>query len=150
MGTEEQRPRGYEKWAEDKGFKMAKLYPVDWESAIAELYFRDVVWAYVSLEGVDQTATGAARVQNARVVVEFWRDPDKPTGVWDFNLDLAGALEQLRRAEAWLLENETGRASSSDEGLSAAGRAFMRMSEEEQARWTRRGTDTSGEDERST
>jgi len=37
------------------------------------------------------------------------RAPDKPTGVWDFNLDLAGALEQLKRAEEWLLENEMGR-----------------------------------------
>jgi hypothetical protein len=89
--------RGYREWAEDRGFKMAKLYPVDWESAIAELYFGDLIWAYVSLEGVDQAATGAARVRNARVVVEFWREPDKPLGVWDFNLDLAGALEQLRQ-----------------------------------------------------
>ena len=133
-------------WAENPGFKMAKLFPAEWESAIAELYFGDLVWAYVSLKGVDQAATGAARVRNARVVVDFWRDPDKPTG-WDFNLDLAGALEQLQRAEAWLLDNETGRASSTDEGLSAAGRAFVRMSEEEQERWTQRGTDPSSEDD---
>ena len=125
---------------------MAKLFPVDWETAIAELYFADRIWAYVSLEGVDQAAAGSARVASARVVVEFWREPDKPTGVWDFDLDLAGALEQLRRAEAWLLENETGRAPSTDEGVSAAGRAFGRMSEEEQERWTRRGTDA-GADE---
>jgi len=150
MGKDEPRSRGYQEWADDRDFKMAKLYPVDWESAIAELYFGDLVWAYVSLEGVDQAATGAARVRNARVVVEFWREPDKPTGLWDFNLDLAGAREQLQRAEAWLFENETGRASSTDEGLSAAGRAFVRMSEEEQERWTSRGTDPSSEDERST
>jgi hypothetical protein len=146
MGDDEPRPRGYEEWAADRGFKMAKLFPADSESAIAELYFGDLIWAYVSLKGVDQTATGAARVRNAQVVVEFWREPDKPTGVWDFNLDLAGAIEQLRRAEAWLVENETGRAASTDEGLSAAGQAFMQMSEEERARWTRRA---SSEDERS-
>jgi hypothetical protein len=114
MGDDEPRSR-FQEWAEDKGFKMAKLYPAEWESAIAELYFGDLVWAYVSLKGVDQAATGAARTRNARVVVEFWREPDKPTGVWDFNLDLAGALEQLQRAEAWLLENETGRAAGTDE-----------------------------------
>ncbi len=118
------------------GFKMAKLYPVEWESAIAELYFGERIWAYVSLEGVDQTATGSARVRDARVVVEFWREPDKPTGVWDFNLDLAGAMEQLRRAEVWLRENETGRAAGTDEDLGAAGRALSRMSEEERERWT--------------
>jgi hypothetical protein len=146
MGDGEQRS-GYQAWAEDRGFKMAKLFPVDWESAIAELYFGDLIWAYVSLEGVDETATGSARVRNARVVVEFWREPDKPRGVWDFNLDLAGVLEQLRRAEAWLMENETGRAASPDEGLSASGQAFMRMSEEKQDRWTSRGTDTSSPDE---
>jgi hypothetical protein len=150
MGNDESRSRGYQEWAENRGFKMAKLFPVDWESAIAELYFGDLVWAYVSLQGVDETATGAARVRNARVVVEFWREPEKPTGVWDFNLDLAGALEQLRRAESWLIENETGRAPSTDEGLGAAGRAFVRMSEEEQRRWSSRRTDPSGEDERST
>jgi hypothetical protein len=149
MGDDEPRSR-YQEWVADTGFKMAKLYPAEWESAIAELYFGDLVWAYVSLQGVDDAATGAARIRNAQVVVEFWRDPDKPTGVWDFNLDLAGALEQLQRAEAWLLENETGRASSTDEGLSAAGRAFVRMSEAEQERWTHRSTDPSSEDERST
>ena len=66
--------------------------------------------------------------------------------VADFDLDLAGVLEQLRRAEAWLLQNETGRAASSDEDLTAAGRALSRMSEQEQERWTRRGTDA-GADE---
>jgi hypothetical protein len=146
MGDDERRSRDPQDWIEDKGFKMAKLFPVDRETAIAELYFGKRVWAYVSLEGVDQGATGSARVRNARVVVEFWGEPDKPTGVWDFDLDLAGALEQLERAEAWLLENETGRAPSTDQGLSAAGAAFSRMSEEEQARWTGRETD-SGADE---
>ena len=131
----------YEKWAANRGFKMAKLFPADSESAVAELYFGDLIWAYVSLKGVEQAATGAARVKNARVVVEFWREPEKPTGVWDFNLDLAGALELLQRAEAWLLENESGRAASTDEGLGAAGRAFDRMSEEEQERWRSRRTD---------
>ena len=120
---------------------MAKLFPAERECAIAELYFGELVWAYVSLEGVDQTATGPARVANARAVVEFWRDPDKATGAWDFNLDLARALALLQRAEAWLLENETGRVPSTDEGLGAAGRAFSRMSEEEQQRWNSRDDD---------
>ena len=101
---------------------MAKLFPADAESAIAELYFADLIWAYVSLQGVDEQATGSARIANARVVVEFWREPAKPTGVWDFNLDLAGALEQLERARVWLLENERGRAASSD-GSSPSSRA---------------------------
>jgi hypothetical protein len=146
MGDGERRFRDHQDWIEDRGFKMAKLFPVDWESAIAELYFGERVWAYVSLAGVDQEATGSRRTRNARVVVEFWREPGKPTGVWDFNLDLAGAQELLERAEAWLLENETGRAPSTDEGLSAAGWAFSRMSDEEQKRWTRRGTDSSADE----
>jgi hypothetical protein len=136
MGDDERRSRDPQAWIEDRGFKMAKLFPAEWETAIAELYFEKRIWAHVSLEGVDQAAAGSARVRNARVVVRFWSEPDKPTGVWDFNLDLAGALEQLERARAWLLENETGRAPSTDEGLTAAGQAFDRMSEEEQARWT--------------
>jgi hypothetical protein len=146
MGDDERRVRDHQHWVEDRGFKMAKLFPVEWESAIAELYFGERVWAYVSLEGVDQEATGSARIRDARVVVEFWREPDKPTGVWDFNLDLAGALDLLKRAEAWLLDNETGRAPSTDEGLSAAGRAFDRMSDEEQKRWTGRRTDSSADE----
>ena len=146
MGNDERRARDGADWVEDRGFKMAKLFPADWESAIAELYFGERIWAYVSLEGVDQAATGSGRIRNARVVVEFWREPDKPTGVWDFNLDLAGAVEQLQRAEAWLLENETGRAPGSDEGLSAAGLAFSRMSEEEQERWNARGADSSADE----
>jgi hypothetical protein len=136
MGVDEQP--GYERWAADRGFKMAKLFPAERDCAVAELYFGDLVWAYVSLEGVDQAATGPARVANARAVVEFWRDPDKATGTWAFNLDLAGALALLQRAEAWLRENEAGRVPSTDEGLGAAGRAFSRMSEAEQERWTSR------------
>jgi len=147
MGGDEKRRRGYQEWLDDRGFKMAKLYPAEWESAIAELYFGDLIWAYVALEGVDQAATGTARLKDARVVVEFWREPDKPTGVWDFNLDLAGALAQLGRAEEWLLENEAGRAPSTDAASGAAGRAFTRMSEGEQARWRRRDTDSPGADE---
>jgi hypothetical protein len=64
----------------------------------------------------------------------------------DFNLDLAGAVEQLQRAEAWLLENETRRVPPVDEDLGAAGRAFSRMSEEEQERWTAGGTDSSADE----
>jgi hypothetical protein len=146
MGDDERRSRDPQDWIEDRGFKMAKLFPVGWETAIAELYFEKRVWAYVSLEGVELEATGSARIRNARVVVEFWREPDKPTGVWDFNLDLAGALEQLKRAEAWLLENETGRAPSTDEGLTAAGQALSRMSEEEQERWIRRKASSSADE----
>jgi hypothetical protein len=127
---------GYREWSENRGFKMAKLFPAEAESAVAELYFGDLVWAYVTLQGVNEAATGAARVRDARVVVEFWRDPDKPTGGWDFILDLAGAIEQLQRAQEWLIENETGRTPSSDEGVSAAGSAFSRMSEAEQRRWS--------------
>ena len=146
MGDDEQS--GYERWAADRGFKMAKLFPAERECAVAELYFGDLVWAYVSLDGVDQATTGPARVANARAVVEFWSEPDKATGAWDFNLDLTGALAQLQRAEAWLLENETGRAPSTDEGLGAAGRAFSRMSEEEQERWTSRASRRDGDDGR--
>lgn len=128
-----------------RGFKMAKLFPVDTESAVAELYFGELIWAYVSLEGIDEAAAGAERVADARVVVEFWREPDKPTGVWDFNLDLAGALEQLAQAEAWLLENETGRTASVDDSPTAAERAFGLMAQDEQ----RRATDeTTGRDGR--
>ncbi len=90
MDQDERRSRDEQNWTAYQGFKVAKIYPVEWESAIAELYYGEQIWAYVSLEGVDQAATGAARIEGARVVVEFWREPDKPTAVWDFNLDLAG------------------------------------------------------------
>jgi hypothetical protein len=146
MSGEDQRSRVHQEWADERGFKMLKIYPADWETAIAELYFGDQIWAYVSLQGVDEAATGAARVRNARAVVEFWREPDKPTGVWEFSLELAGALQQLQRAEAWLIENETGRAPSADEGLGAPGRAFVRMSEQEQERWASPRTDPASEE----
>jgi hypothetical protein len=146
MGGDERRPRDHQHWLDRKGFKMAKLFPAEWETAIAELYFGERIWAYVSLEGVDQRATGSSRISNARVVVEFWSGPDKPTDVWDFTLDLAGAMEQLERAEEWLLENEKGRAPSTDEGLSAAGGAFSRMSQEEQQRWFDRRMESSADE----
>lgn len=116
------------------GFKMAKLFPVDSVSAVAELYYGDLIWAYVSLNGIDDDAVGTARVAQAEVVVEFWREPGKPTGRWDFNLSLDGALDQLQEARQWLLDNEAGRAPS-EPGLHPADEAFQKMSEDEQNRW---------------
>jgi hypothetical protein len=147
MSTEDEPSRSFRDWAEDRGFKMAKLFPVDTESAVAELYFGDRMWAYVSLQGIDDTATGVARLANVRVVAEFWSDPDKPDGAWDFSLDLHGAMEQLRLAEAWLLENEKGRAASSGEQVTAAERALSQMSEDEQARWLGKSSTSASGDE---
>jgi hypothetical protein len=78
MADDEQGSRDYEHWVEDRGFKTAKLFPADWQSAIVELYFGERIWAYVSLEGVDQASSGSARVSNARAVVEFWENRTSP------------------------------------------------------------------------
>ena len=112
-------------------FSMAKLFPVDTESAVAELYYDEMIWAYVSLAGIDPEAVGDSRVKDAQVVVEFWREPDKPIGAWDFSLDLDEALRWLTDAKAWLIENETGR-SAAPPNLSRAGQALSKMSNTEQ------------------
>jgi hypothetical protein len=56
-------------------------------------------------------------------------------------------MEQLRLAEAWLLENEKGRAASSGEQVTAAERALSQMSEDEQARWLGKDSTSASGDE---
>jgi hypothetical protein len=119
-----------------RGFKMAMLFPVDWPTAIVELLWNGETWAYVSLDGVDYQASGAARTRDAMSVVQFWGPIGKRSeGAWQFDFLVEEAVAELAKAKAWLLENEGGRRPGSDEGMTAAGAAFSKMSEDEQRRW---------------
>lgn len=120
------------------GFSVARLYPADWECAIAELWWNGEAWACVSLKGVDPAAEGKARTRDAEAVVEVYGLSGQPTGEWRFPFQLDEAMDQLRKARVWVFENEEGRTPYEGEELSAAGAAFSTMSEEEQRRWTER------------
>jgi len=183
-----------------EGFEIKLFFPVEGESAIAELYYDGDNWADVHLEDVDLGGFGEQRTANARVVVELYRrrprwrgggcrprlsDPEvqaeleaqlggeprykwwwaydaaeavakrvsrdccwrfdyadskaeldraaRRRGWWGF--EVVEALEELGRARACLFENEHGRDPlAHEEGLTAAGRAFSKLSRQEQAR----------------
>ena len=79
-----------------------RLYPVEGDTAIAELMVGGRIWGDLRLEGIDLDAVGNARTADARVVLRL--SSDRTT---EFDLDQVVAL--LREAEAWLIENERGR-----------------------------------------
>ena len=90
---------------------MARLFPVEGESAIAELWFDQAPWAQVELHGVQQDAVGQARVEGVQFKISlFPPPPDASSSWWEF--DLAEVRSQLDAAEQWLLENEAGQALS--------------------------------------
>jgi hypothetical protein len=112
------------------GFYTQMLYPVEGESAIAELYYDGDQWANVWLEGVRLDAVGDARVEQARVMVSFF----SPRTRTSWKLDLDEVRRRLDDAREKLLENERGRVPVDDHGLSNAGRAFSKISQTD-PRW---------------
>jgi len=95
-----------------KGLWWQKLYPVEGDTAVAELWCGEHLWATLHLEGLKLDAVGASRTEGARDVLTLF-PPDRPSEfsadgkAWKF--DAATALEQVRAAREWLLENEHGR-----------------------------------------
>jgi hypothetical protein len=116
----------------EEGFYTQMLYPVEGDSAIAELYYDDEQWANVWLEGINLDAVGDARVQEARVVVELFSPlPGPAEARWgsSWRLDLDEVCRRLDDARQILIENERGRVPVADDGVTAAGRAWTKMSQ---------------------
>jgi len=88
--------------ARPRPLRFMRLYPVEGDTAIAELMLGEVIWGDLRLEGIDLDAFGEARTANSRVVVRLLPDRDS-----EFDLEQLVAL--LREAEEWLIENERGR-----------------------------------------
>ena len=85
-----------------RALHFAKLYPVDGDSAIAELMLGGRIWGDLRLEGIDLDAVDGARTANAHLVLRLSSNREG-----DFDLESFVAL--LREAEDWLIENERGR-----------------------------------------
>jgi hypothetical protein len=112
---------------------LAKLYPVEGDSPLAELWLNDEPWAELRLEGVDVEARGEERVANARVLLRLY-GPNE--GEW-LELELRLAMEQLAEARDWLLEHERAREPVADRSeLTHAGEAWSKMSPEVQREWS--------------
>lgn len=111
----------------DPRFHRAHLFPVEGDSAIAELWHDGEVWAEVWLEGLQLDARGEDRVRNASAMVRLYSRPASAEPDWmEYRLD--EVMAELTTARDWLLDNERGRVPVEDEGeLSAAGRALSTM-----------------------
>lgn len=109
---------------------MVKLYPVEGDSAIAELWYHECPWAQVELRGIRLDQEGSSRVSDVDFHVSLFPPPaDAEPRWWEF--DLPEVLEQFAIARAWLLDNEQHRLPLDDEvGLSAAGRAMEKSAED--------------------
>ena len=95
-----------------KGLWWQKFYPVEGDSAVAELWCGEHLWASLHLEGLKLDAIGSVRTKAARETLTLI-PPDRPSEFSadgkSWKLDGVAALDQLRAARDWLLENEQGR-----------------------------------------
>jgi hypothetical protein len=113
------------------------------ESAFVTIEYGDQDWAYVTLEGIDDSALGHARLADVQVFVMLVDENDE-RGDWEnpIKRDFADALERvgktnrsssearkaLEDARELLLENERGRVPVDPEGLTAFGSAMSKLS----------------------
>jgi hypothetical protein len=81
------------------GFHLARLYPVEGDSAIAELWHGDDVWADLRLDGIRLDERGERRVAGVRCVLRLYPPPDGADPAW-WEWDLAAVLGQLTAARA--------------------------------------------------
>lgn len=94
------------------GLWWQKFYPVEGDSAVAEMWAGDEMWADLRIEGIHLEAVDAGRLEGAQVVLRVF-GPSKQSKLapdgrhWE--LEAAAALKQLDDARLWLLENERGR-----------------------------------------
>lgn len=88
------------------GMQFTKCYPVEGDSAFAEVTAGGEVVADVWLSDIALSARGDARVESAQVRVRFYSSPESPSSA---DLDLAEVEAALGQARAWLFENERGR-----------------------------------------
>jgi hypothetical protein len=94
-----------------KRLRWQKFYPVEGDSAVAEMWAGEQMWADLHLEDVHLDRLGDERIQGARQVLTLFSPtvPSEfaPKGTW--TLDATEVLVQLEQARSWLLENERGR-----------------------------------------
>jgi ribosomal protein L7/L12 len=111
-----------------RGFHRAHLFPVEGDSAVAELWHDDEIWAEVRLEGLRLNASGEDRITSATAMVRLFALPaGAAPGRRDYHLD--DILAELSAAQEWLLDNERGRSPvDSADRLSRAGRALSTAS----------------------
>ncbi len=108
---------------------MAKLYPVEGDSAIAELWFGDAPWAQVELTGIRLDQVESERVSEAGFKVSFFAPPASAMPAW-WEFDLLDVEEGIGSAKKWLLDNERGRLPlDSGDGLAAAAQALDKSAE---------------------
>lgn len=95
-----------------KGMWWQKFYPVEGDSAFAEMWAGEQMWADLHLEDIHLDRLGEERVQGTRQVLTLF----SPTTPSDFAprgttwaLDATEVVAQLEQARSWLLENEKGR-----------------------------------------
>lgn len=83
-----------------------RFYPVQGDTAIAELMLDDKIWGDLRLEGIALDEIGEARTTNVEVILRLFPPPE-PHRAWEFGLEAAQAL--IADATSWLLANEAGR-----------------------------------------
>jgi len=83
-----------------------KLYPVEGDTAIAELLAGDEIWGDLRLEDIKLDQRGEDRLHGVRVVISIY-GTGEGRELEEFDFDECVAL--LRQAREWLLENERGR-----------------------------------------
>lgn len=106
-----------------EGHHLVKLYPVEGDSAIAELWFGSAPWAQVTLEGIHLDQLGEERTRGVRLLVSLFGPPEgAETDWWQF--DLLEVQRQLALAQDWLIENERLRVPLTEDGLTAAAEAM--------------------------
>ena len=91
---------------DDAELRFVGFFPVEGDTAIAELMSGDDIWGDLRLDGIDLAARGPARTAHAVVQLRLFPPPDG-RAYWDFGFEEAQGL--LSRAKAWLLKNEHGR-----------------------------------------
>jgi hypothetical protein len=104
--------RGRISLSDRKGLWWQKFYPTEGDSAVAEMWAGEQMWADLHLEGIQLDRRGDERVQGIREVLTLFSPTAAsqfaPKGAW--TLDAAEVLRQLQEARSWLLENEKERA----------------------------------------
>jgi large subunit ribosomal protein L7/L12 len=117
-------------------FHIDHLFPVEGDTAIAELCHRGEVWADLRLAGVRTDSRGEERVAEARPVLRIYPRPAGAEPIW-WEWDLDAVSAQLAEARDWLLDNERGREPILDpDDLTAAGRALTKASAETIGQWS--------------
>jgi hypothetical protein len=88
------------------GLHFVTFYPVEGDTAIAELVDGGEMWGDVQLEGIRLSEPGDARISQVNVRIRLLPPPNDRRS-WDF--DLSDVESLLAEARGWLLDNERGR-----------------------------------------